>query len=230
MKLLALIISISVILVSTILQYSEAAQTTSTISTRRKRIARRKLEEEGLTQKGTTTKESTTKEPHDHSHAPKQMKKTTSPRPSVSISASPSLSTSPSVAKSISPSVAKSIIPSQIMSKQPSTSPSKSPVVTSNSPITSQYDEWEIPSNPDSCEKDSDCLMNYYCTKDTFICCSNDEICDSINIEKGIDGIGEEQEETQGLDKVKIIQYGMFGALVVGGIFMVMRNRRGGDI
>ena len=222
MKLLALIISISVILVSTILQYSEAAQTTSTISTRRKRIARRKLEEEGLTQKGTTTKESTTKEPQDHSHAPKQMKKTVSPRPSVSISTSPS--------SSISPSVAKSIIPSQIMSKQPSTSPSKSPVVTSNSPITSQYDEWEIPSNPDSCEKDGDCLMNYYCTKKTFICCSNDEICDSINIEKGIDGIGKEQEEKEGLDKVKIIQYGMFGALVVGGVFMVMRNRRGGDI
>ena len=150
------------------------------------------------------------------------MKKTTSPRPSVSISTSPS--------SSISPSVAKSSIPSQIMSKQPSTSPSKSPVVTSNSPITSQYDEWEIPSNPDSCQKDSDCLINYYCTKDTFICCSNDEICDSINIEKGIDGIGEEQEETEGLDKVKIIQYGMFGALVVGGVFMVMRNRRGGDI
>lgn len=221
MNLLTLI-SISIILVSTILQYSEAAQTTSTISTRRKRIARRKLEDDALTLKGTTTKQPTTKEPHNHSHAPKQMKKTLSPRPSASISTSPS--------SSMSPSVAKSSIPSQIMSKQPSTSPSKSPVVTSNSPITSQYDEWEIPSNPDSCQKDSDCLMNYYCTKDTFICCSNDEICESINIEKGLNGIGEEPEEKEGIDKVKIIQYGMFGALVVGGVFMVMRNRRGGDI
>ena len=152
------------------------------------------------------------------------MKKTVSPRPSVSISTSPSFSTSPSVGASNSPS--------QFMSKQPSTSPSKSPVrvVTSKAPITSQYDEWEIPSNPDSCQKDSDCLMNYYCTQNTFVCCSNDEICDSINIEKGVNGIGEEQEVNEGLDKVKIIQYGMFGALVVGGVFMVMRNRRGGDI